>query len=228
MGKAFTVPEVLAVVAVIAIVMALLLPAVSNARRPVHQAVCANNNRQIITATLSYAAENRQWMPFANWINQENTASGWQGAGWLYKWPNNNAPGHQTTGLLWPMLREASIYRCPADKPPYIPASTHTFTSYVMNGAYCGYGNNPTFIYKRHQFAPNVIMFWEISDQGGQISFNDGSSRPNEPISNRHQTGLTVGCHDGHTEWMTYAQLIGEAGKLPGRFWAKPGSANGQ
>ncbi len=101
-------------------------------------------------------------------------------------------------------------------------ASTHTITSYLMNGAFSGFGSNPTFIYKRHRFSPSAIVLWEVDEKSGPGYYNDGSSFPSEAITDRHQTGLTVGSHDGHTEWVTYAQYGTILSANPGRLWCKP------
>ncbi len=104
MKRAFTVPEMLAVIAIIVIVMSLLLPAIQTARVPAYQALCANNNRQIIQASLTYATQNQGWMPFTNWLSQEDGSNEWIWGGWLYKYPGGWAAGGHKTGQLWSFL----------------------------------------------------------------------------------------------------------------------------
>jgi len=59
----FTVPEVLAVVAVIAIIMSLLLPAMNKARDRARTAICASNERQLGIGIRSYATQSNHYMP---------------------------------------------------------------------------------------------------------------------------------------------------------------------
>lgn len=57
---AFTLIEVLVVVAIIAMLVSLLLPALAGARSTAQAAVCASNLRQLQTANVLYAGDNRE------------------------------------------------------------------------------------------------------------------------------------------------------------------------
>lgn len=72
----FTLIELLVVVAVLAILISLLLPAVGKARGAAWTIVGANNQRQLHVGMMSYASENDGWYPGINTSSSQILATG--------------------------------------------------------------------------------------------------------------------------------------------------------
>lgn len=61
--RAFTLVELLVVIGIIAVLIGILLPSLSKAQRHAKQVVCMSNERQLISAVLMYAGENKGKFP---------------------------------------------------------------------------------------------------------------------------------------------------------------------
>lgn len=64
--RAFTLVELLVVIAIIALLIGLLLPALSKARQAARSGVCLGNQRQAVIAQQTYATENADWLAGPN------------------------------------------------------------------------------------------------------------------------------------------------------------------
>ena len=64
--SAFTLIELLVVIAILAILIAILIPVALKGIAMAQRSNCANNLKSIGTACLSYAADNKGWLPYGN------------------------------------------------------------------------------------------------------------------------------------------------------------------
>lgn len=232
--RAFTLIELLVVIAIIAILAALLLPALSKAKQKAWRAVDLNHLKQMGVAVHLYNTDNQDWMPWPNWMSGEETT---HQTGWLYSL-DASAPAADrfkvATGSFWPILGNQKMYFCPSDDTNSVmfQARGQKISSYVMNGAVCGYsrGLNPPL--KVSALSPSAVAFWECANntlEDNQILFNDGASSPDENVSARHGKVAIYGAFDGSTALMNldiWKGKITEANK--NELWCYSPSADGR
>ena len=232
MKRAFTLIELLVVIAIIAILAAMLLPALAAAKQHAWRAVDLNNLRQFGVAVNVVANDNEDQLPWANWAFGDSP----QRQGWLYTLTNatGSAQFQAPTGSFWPVLQEAKMYFCPSDdtNSPLFQLRDQQVSSYVMNGAACGYDR---IIYpglKLSHISPAGVSFWECANNTAaenQQLFNDGSSSPDENTSTRHGTVSMYGAFDGSAGTMkTNVWFAKIADTNANELWCYPDSSDGR
>jgi prepilin-type processing-associated H-X9-DG protein len=134
--------ELLVVIAIIAILAALLLPALSRAKLKAAQVRCMSNLKQIGVGIALYAMENVDTYPGC-----ASLLYGFQTADWIY-WRANNPPYTLNKSPIVAMMGswDPTLFRCPLDRndsgriahgPPYYFYS-YSFNSVVGEQFYFG------------------------------------------------------------------------------------------
>src|SRR5947207_2626834 len=108
--RAFTLVELLVVIGIIAILIAILMPALSRAKDQANGVKCSANMRTLMLASLMFAQDHKGCL-FSNWADWQNPDE--DKRDFLTGNSQNWATAPQT-GTLWRYVKDENVFRCPS------------------------------------------------------------------------------------------------------------------
>ena len=226
--RAFTLVEILVVIAIIGILAALVMPVAQRGIAAAQKASCLSNLRQLGSATASYAGDNNLTLPYGYWVNTNNVSvAAWDGLISPYLGISlTSAQGNSGT---------VRVLQCPADKLPSVSSGCRRTYSMprgdYTNGVPMGVGqmlngsaNAPAGIRLINIPKPSQTIL--LTEYSAAISKGDGSDNKaggsaasvvdNPTLQLTHGNGKTL--HggsfnylfvDGHAETLNPLQTVG-------------------
>ena len=225
----FTLIELLVVIAIIAILAAMLLPALKGARSKAMTISCASNEKQIGTALQSYIGDSSGYFPHGLPANDDQAYLCWPGrlAGIDDKTTLKTGP----YGLSWSSNSgKKGSFVCPAEPLPINWGKGYQYSHYVGNGYLIGTITSHTKPHNTSQVKRPSETFFATDNQSynsvtadwdaAVISFRHGSGdgRPDVIAEGTKTVHGTAGIPspggvsnalwvDGHVSGLTYAAL---------------------
>lgn len=222
----FTLIELLVVIGIIAVLMAVLLPALSRAKGLAQSVACLNHLRQLQTCWLMYANDHDGTLPPNLSVYNIATGKPIPGLDLRMTWCAGNAQTDVNTvnienGYLFPYNRSTAIYHCPADKARVAGSDVRHTRSYNMSLSVTGISfgrvleHIPTFQkitqIRKPEPADLFVFIGVHEDEITDSLF--GIPLPGDPYdgvwfdlpAGRHHDGGNLSFADGHVEHWKWA-----------------------
>jgi prepilin-type N-terminal cleavage/methylation domain-containing protein len=227
-GGAFTLVELLLVIAVIAILAALLMPALAAAQARSKRVACLDNLKQSALSFQMYTADNDGKLA-QNYPLGEGGSNSWVLG-------SMKVPSDSTNKTLirqakfFPYASQVTLYRCPSD--PSRTEDAPRVRSYSMNGwigsrymeTYPGPTGYRTFVRDSELAVAGPAKLWVIIDEH-EASIDDAwfpvTMDDSQPFASfpatRHQGSYGLNFADGHAEFYKLQDPESRIAEGPGR-----------
>lgn len=226
--KPFTLIELLVVIAVIAILAAMLLPALQQAKETSKRITCLSNGKQLQLGYTMYADDNNEFF-----VCSEAGADGWLSAT-CADWSSETVQKSTIQdGLLYPYVGSVDVYCCPSFLD--YSNSTGPHREFITYSASAGLNGPVAYIPFADQPRQTEYRLAQVKEPSRRMGFMDGycsdgdkvfsvncPAWQNPPVewwnivSIRHSKGACFSYLDGHADYYKWTNAGTVAAALGG------------
>ncbi|HWD19899.1 MAG TPA: prepilin-type N-terminal cleavage/methylation domain-containing protein [Verrucomicrobiae bacterium] len=215
--RGFTLIELLVTIAIIALLAALLLPALSNAKASSREVSCLQNLRQLEAAYQMYATDNGEKLvpnipALASPSVSQDAAITWVQGNMTLPTDTGNS-SNIVAGKLFAYAPQLGTYRCPADQTPtnkVLRVRSYSMNSWAGSRFMVSEEKGTTFrtfVTGADLAGAPTSQTWILADEN-ETTLNDGwfhvtmdNSRPFDSFpAARHRNAYSLNFADGHSE----------------------------
>jgi prepilin-type processing-associated H-X9-DG protein/prepilin-type N-terminal cleavage/methylation domain-containing protein len=219
-GTAFTLVELLVVIAILGLLAALVMPALTKAKKQAWTITCLNNLKQLQLCWHMYAHDNNDVIPPNNFVytvsigTSNSPTLGEDGLTWCRGIaPLDTNEINAVTSLLFVYNQNAAIYHCPADRSTIdgFPRMLRRRSYNVSNSANCSRDNH---FRSSYEIPDPASLFTFIDTDESDIWDSTFGTLPVgcywenywlDVPADRHNQGCNLTFADGHAEHWIWA-----------------------
>ena len=200
------------VIAIIAVLMAILIPALHRAREQGRRAVCLSNLKQLTMAWIMYADDNDDVLVNGA-IGYSDQDTGWGKHKGEIAWVDALRTGWQNleeqedairAGALWPYIKDVKMYKCPTGRKEEALTYAIMFSMNAVNHTPTQGVRGAHIKRKSEIYNPAPALRLVFIDEGWMtpdafaVEYNSENWWDDPPV--RHGDGTTLSFADGHSD----------------------------
>ena len=219
-SSGFTIIELLVVIAIIAILAAMLLPALASGKARAKRIQCLNNQRQLAVTWVLYSGDNDDWLVSNGTCNPESPSNKlWVQGAFVHTGANTNVDYmlNPNYALFANYIRTGNVYICPTDRDivrvnnvTYPKLRSYSLNAYLgWKGAWDNRMSTSYTLFRKYgtlssAMPQGIFTFMDVQPDSICWPFF-GVQMDNETFFNwpgaSHSRGTVVSFADGHVEW---------------------------